>query len=85
MRHLEISVGGGAILEGSPGNPNVGGGAAPCNPTQADPTCGGSSAHQGPDPINPLLTTGDQALNPVAQGDYQSHYLLLMLGATAWF
>jgi long-subunit fatty acid transport protein len=85
MRQLEISVGGGAILEGSPSNPNVGGGAAPCNPTQADPTCSGSSAHQGPDPINPLVTADGQALSPVAQGDYQSHYLLLMLGATAWF
>ncbi|HEX7843493.1 MAG TPA: outer membrane protein transport protein [Kofleriaceae bacterium] len=82
-RRFEISLGGGAILEGSPSNPNVGGGATPCNPTLTDKTCNGSTDHQGPDPINPLIV--DQALNPVAQGDYKAHYLLLMLGASAWF
>lgn len=83
MRRFEINIGGGAVLEGSPSNPNVGGGAQPCNPTMADPTCNGSMVHQGPDPINPIVT--NQALNPVNQGDYQAHYLLLMLGASAWF
>ena len=85
MRRLEISAGGGAILEGSPSNPNVGGGADPCNPTNADMTCNGSTVHQGPDPVNPILRDDQQALNPVNQGDYKAHYLLLMLGATAWF
>lgn len=85
MQRFELSVGGGAILEGSPSNPNVGGGATPCNPTDADQTCNGSTTHQGPDPINPLLDANSQALSPVNQGDYKSHYLLLMLGASAWF
>jgi long-subunit fatty acid transport protein len=87
LQHFEISLGGGAILEGSPSNPNAGGGAAPCNPTTADRTCNGSTTHQGPDPINPILPPGDQnqVLNPVSQGDYKSHYLLLMLGVSAWF
>jgi long-subunit fatty acid transport protein len=85
MQHLEISAGGGAILEGSPSNPNVGGGATPCNPTTADMTCNGSMAHQGPDPVNPILTPDNQTLNPVNQGDYKSHYVVLMLGVSAWF
>jgi len=85
MEHYEISLGGGAILEGSPSNPNVGGGSAPCNPTTAEPACNRSMDHQGPDPINPILTSDQQTLNPVAQGDYKSHYLLLMLGVSAWF
>ena len=84
-RRFEISLGGGAILEGSPQNPNVGGGATPCNPTANSPTCNGSTEHQGPDPINPIVPADNQALNPVAQGDYKAHYLLLMLGASAWF
>jgi long-subunit fatty acid transport protein len=85
MQRFEISVGGGAILEGSPSNPNVGGGAEPCNPTAGAPTCNGSMAHQGPDPINPIADPDHQTLNPVNQGDYKSHYLLFMLGVSAWF
>jgi long-subunit fatty acid transport protein len=84
-RRLEVSVGGGAILEGSPSNPNVGGGATPCNPSGADMTCNGTTTHQGPDPVNPILRPDDQILNPVGQGDYKSHYLLLMLGVSTWF
>ena len=85
MRHFEISAGGGTILEGSPSNPNVGGGATPCNPTAAEPTCNGSTTHQGPDPDNPILAPDQQALNPVNQGDYKSHYVLFMLGVSARF
>jgi long-subunit fatty acid transport protein len=85
MQRFEISLGGGAILEGSPSNPNAGGGSAPCNPTTAEPACNRSMDHQGPDPVNPILTSDQQTLNPVAQGDYKSHYLLLMLGVSAWF
>ncbi|HEY0484610.1 MAG TPA: outer membrane protein transport protein [Kofleriaceae bacterium] len=81
-RRFEISAGGGAILEGSPNNPNVGGGATPCNP-DAPGGCGG--VHQGPEPINPLLDADHQAVNPTGQGDYKAHYLLLMLGVTTWF
>jgi long-subunit fatty acid transport protein len=85
MQRFEVSIGGGAILEGSPSNPNVGGGSEPCNPTAADMTCNGSTTHQGPDPVNPIAKPDAQALNPVNQGDYKAHYLLLMLGATARF
>lgn len=80
----EVSVGGGAALEGSPSNPNVGGGATPCNPTAAAPGCN-ASERQGPDPINPLFTADMQAENPVNQGDFQAHYLMFMLGVTTWF
>lgn len=91
MQHFEISVGGGAILEGSPSNPNVGGGAEPCNPTPTltmpNPTCPGTTTRQGPDPAFPLVDPNDptRPINPVNQGDYKAHYLLFMLGATAWF
>jgi long-subunit fatty acid transport protein len=84
MRHFEVSLGGGAIIEGSLTNPNVGGGAAPCNPTDASPGCG-TADHQGPDPIYPLRTPDNQPENPINQGDYKAHYLMLMLGASAWF
>lgn len=88
-RRFEVSVGGGAILEGSPSNPNSGGGAEPCNPTGAMPNCGSGEREpadrDGPDPINPILTADNQAENPVAQGDYKARYLLLMLGVTTWF
>jgi long-subunit fatty acid transport protein len=80
-RRFELSLGGGAILE-SPSNPNVGGGASPCNPTTAAPGCGVDD-RQGPDPINP--TAEMQAENPVNQGDFKSRYLLLMLGGSVWF
>lgn len=79
---FEISAGGGAILEGSPSNPNTGGGAL-CNPTGGAPTCG--AARQGPDPINPLFTPDNQSESPVAQGDYKAHYVMFMLGASTWF
>lgn len=86
MRRLEISAGGGVILEGSPSNPNVGDGAEPCNPTEAAPSCTTAGApHQGPDPVNPILAADSQAENPVAQGDYKSHYTMFMLGVTTWF
>jgi long-subunit fatty acid transport protein len=82
LRRFEVSLGGGAILE-SPSNPNVGGGAQPCNPTMAMPSCGAGEDHQGPDPINPTSQT--QAESPVNQGDYTAHYLLFMLGVSTWF
>jgi long-subunit fatty acid transport protein len=83
---FEVSLGGGAVLEGSPSNPNVGGAAQPCNPTAAMPSCG-AGARQGPDPINPLFDPGpaNQVESPVTQGDYKSHYLLFMLGVSTWF
>jgi len=85
---FEISAGGGVILEGSPSNPNVGGGAEPCNPTVQPvggaPACG-SADRQGPDPINPVFEPRAQDESPVNQGDYKAHYTLLMLGVTTWF
>ena len=94
-RRFEVSVGGGAILEGSPSNPNVGGGAAPCNPTSVPPSpgagCSGTGAEtpvadrQGPDPINPISIADNQFQSPVNQGDYKSHYVVFMLGVTTWF
>jgi len=83
-RRFEVSAGGGAILEGSQGNPNVGGGASPCNPTLDAPGCG-AAGPQGPDPINPLNRANNQVESPVTQGDYQAHYVLFMLGVTTWF
>jgi long-subunit fatty acid transport protein len=82
-RRFEVSVGGGAILEGSPSNPNNGGAADPCDPSAAMPGCPGDP--QGPDAINPAVPADEQAENPVAQGDYKAHYVLLMLGVTTWF
>ncbi len=82
-KRFEVSAGGGAILEGSPSNPNVGGGAEPCNPTSAE-GCG-ADERQGPDPINPTLRPDAQSESPVNQGDFKSHYLLFMLGVTTWF
>lgn len=83
-RRFEVSVGGGAILEGSPSNPNSGGGAEPCNPTMDMSDCG-AGARQGPDPINPVSEPDMQTESPVNQGDYKAHYVLLMLGVSTWF
>lgn len=89
-RRFEISAGGGAVLEGSTTNPNVGGAAAPCNPTNGAPGCSGTAEtpvadRQGPDPINPIASSDNQFQSPVNQGDYKSHYVLFMLGVTTWF
>ncbi|HEU4731061.1 MAG TPA: outer membrane protein transport protein [Kofleriaceae bacterium] len=81
---FEIDVGGGAILTGKQSNPNVGGGAEPCNPTATMQGCG-TAERQGPDPINPLLPANTQAESPVSQGDYKSHYLMFTLGVSTWF
>lgn len=83
-RRFEVSLGGGAALEGSPSNPNVGGGATPCNPTAGMMSCN-TSERQGPDPINPLFSAEMQAESPVNQGDFKAHYLMFMLGVTTWF
>jgi long-subunit fatty acid transport protein len=83
-RRVEISAGAGTALEGSPRNPNVGGGAVPCNPTVGMMGCG-VTERQGPDPINPLFSADMQAESPVNQGDFKAHYLMFMLGVTTWF
>jgi long-subunit fatty acid transport protein len=90
-QRLEVSLGGGAILEGTPSNPNSGGGAQPCNPMQTTQGCTGTGQQrpipdrEGPDPINPISTPDMQVESPVTQGDYRAHYLLLMLGVSTWF
>ena len=94
-RRFEVIAGGGVILEGSPSNPNVGGGAQPCNPTGVPPSpgagCMGTGAdtpvadRQGPDPINPISSPDNQFQSPINQGDYKSHYVMFMLGVTTWF
>jgi long-subunit fatty acid transport protein len=81
---FEIDIGGGVVLEGSPTNPNAGGAAEPCNPTLAAKTCTGA-ANPGPNPINPLAGLDRQAVSPVSQGDYKSHYVMFMAGVTTWF
>jgi long-subunit fatty acid transport protein len=83
-QRFEVSLGGGVVLEGSPSNPNVGGAAQPCNPTLMAQGCS-PDTNRGPGPTNPILTPDVQAVSPVAQGDYKSHYLLLMLGVSTWF
>jgi long-subunit fatty acid transport protein len=83
-RWFEVDVGGGVILEGSPSNPNVGGGTTPCTTSQAMPTCP-NGANVGPSPVNPLLSPHSQNVDPVNQGDYKSHYVMFMLGASTWF
>jgi long-subunit fatty acid transport protein len=83
-QRFEVSLGGGAVLEGAPSNPNVGGDAQPCNPTLTAQSCAPGD-NRGPSPINPVLIPDAQAVSPVAQGDYKSHYLLVMLGVSTWF
>jgi long-subunit fatty acid transport protein len=90
-----FDAGFGVILEGSrSSNRN-------CNPTgQGSPPdigCSGSAdapadgynqgapSRQGPDPINPILEANVQSENPVNQGTFTSHYLMIMLGASTWF
>ena len=86
VRQFEFSFGGAVIRETGLGNPNVGGGAEPCNPSgRTDDTCSGQTVHQGPDPVTPISDSATQPLSPVAQGDYKAHYVLLMAGVSAWF
>ncbi|MBA3821306.1 MAG: outer membrane protein transport protein [Deltaproteobacteria bacterium] len=85
----EVSIGGGAILEGT--NTNEGN----CNPTpvtgNTQPGCGPGDSQQvidereGADPINPIVVPEQQAESPVTQGTYKSHYVLFMLGFSTWF
>ncbi len=81
----EVNVGGGLVLEGSPSNPGD------CNPTVAMLGCDGSGEEtpvgqrDGLDPINPAIGPTEQTQSPVTQGDYKSHYVMFMLGASMWF
>jgi len=81
----EANLGAGAILEGSYSNPGT------CNPSNAQMGCKGDGTDNaiadraGPDPINPILVPETQLEDPVSQGDYKSHYTLVMLGFSTWF
>jgi long-subunit fatty acid transport protein len=88
----ELNLGGGVIFEGTNTNGGAGPGGADCNPstTTTFGCVGNGSSHpiedrQGPDPTNPLLRPEDQFENPVNQGTFKSHYVLLMLGFSTWF
>jgi long-subunit fatty acid transport protein len=85
---FQIDAGFGVVLEGSNDNPGE------CNPISSVPNELGCNRdgvqkpldeRQGPDPINPLVTPPQQLEAPVNRGVFESHYLMLMLGATAWF
>ena len=87
-KRLEINAGFGFIYEGSPSNPGT------CNVTDVAPDkrgCNNDGVQQaiadrdGVDPINPIVTPDQQLESPVTQGDYQSHYVMFMLGVSTWF
>jgi long-subunit fatty acid transport protein len=87
-QRFQIDAGFGVVLEGSNDNPGD------CNPISSLPQelgCNRDGAQdpidqrQGPDPINPLVVPEQQLQAPINQGVFESRYLLLMLGATAWF
>ena len=93
-KRFRIDAGGGAVLEGSPTNPNLLANNEVCNPTgsPSNPGCANNGSTQtplgdrkGPDPINPLLGSNQQAESPISQGVFKSHYVMLMLGFTTWF
>lgn len=82
---FQIDAGGGAVLEGTR---NVGDG---CNPSIGDLGCDGSGTEapaderNGADPINPIFEPDAQSESPMNHGKYSSHYVMFMIGATAFF
>jgi len=105
MHKVQLDAGFGVILEGtrtdsrtcnptsgaaSSTNPGMGCAGTPGytggTPGQDNP----AGTRQGPDPINPIVTSGlggpnVQAENPVNEGTFKSHYLFIMLGASYHF
>jgi long-subunit fatty acid transport protein len=85
---FQIDAGFGVVLEGTNDNP---GECNPISPVPADLGCNRDGIQapledrQGNDPINPLVVPEQQLQAPVNQGVFESHYVLLMLGATTWF
>lgn len=88
LARWQLDAGFGVVLEGSTDNPGT------CNPISPEPSMLGCNRdgvqapledRQGPDPINPLVVPEQQLQAPINQGVFESHYVLLMLGATAWF
>ncbi len=87
-KRFQIDAGFGVVLEGENDNPGN------CNPISSLPAevgCNGDGMQDpldqrsGPDPLNPLVIPEQQLQAPVTQGVYTSHYLLIMLGVSAWF
>lgn len=82
-KKFEVNVGAGLIVEGSPTNEGE------CNPTTAGEGCSGTQRpneeREGADPTFPLSPPNMQQEAPYNKGKYDSHYVLFMLGVTAWF
>jgi len=93
MKKLELDLGFGVVLEGTRTDVRT------CNPTSAAMGCANTPGYpagtpgrdlppaqqQGPNPINPLINTDQQAENPVNEGTFKSHYLVMMLGTRYHF
>jgi len=87
LSRVQIDAGFGVALQGTRSD------SRDCNPPLVSPPQGcaadGSvqplADREGPDPINPLVVSAQQAENPINQGTYKSHYLMFMLGASTWF
>jgi long-subunit fatty acid transport protein len=85
---FQIDAGFGYVFEATSNN------AGECNPTSSLVDQRGCNmdgfeheldARQGPDPINPIVTPEQQREAPTTRGVFESHYVLLMLGASTWF
>lgn len=85
LDRYQFDLGAGVALQGTR---NVGG---DCNPTKTMPGCLGNGQQTpvldraGWDPGQAAFPLESQAENPVNHGQYKSHYVLIMLGATTWF
>jgi long-subunit fatty acid transport protein len=85
LDRYQFDLGAGVALQGTR---NVGG---DCNPTKTMRGCVGDGTETpvldraGWDPGQAAFPLESQAENPVNHGQYKSHYVLLMLGATTWF
>ncbi len=88
MSRFQIDAGFGMVLEGTNDNP---GDCNPISPAPQDLGCNRDGVQaplderQGPDPINPLNVPDQQLQAPINQGEFKSHYVMFMLGATTWF
>jgi long-subunit fatty acid transport protein len=99
MKKVQIDAGFGTILEGTRTDPRT------CNPSSgAGMGCAGTPGYpagtpgvddpvdqrHGPDPINPIVTSGlggpnVQAEKPINEGTFWSHYLFVLVGASYHF
>lgn len=87
LSRVQFDAGFGVALQGTRTDSRM------CNPPLTSPLSGcgpGGSVQpiedrEGPDPVNPLVTSSQQAENPINQGTFKSHYIMFMLGASTWF